>query len=141
MFVSTYQFYLNSFSLVLTPGLMEPGGSILHSQGLSNNSYPEPNQPNSPHWYLSLPRSILILSSPQRYLSCRFTCYNFESTLTFLHSGYMPCPSQSSRFNHPDYIRWTVQTMKILILESSALPILIPFRLKYSPQNSVFKYP
>ena len=24
----------------------------------------------------------------------------------------MPCPSQSSRFNHPDYIRWTVQTMK-----------------------------
>ena len=34
---------------------MEPGGSIPHSQGLSNNSYPEPNQPNSPHCYLSLP--------------------------------------------------------------------------------------
>ena len=31
---------------------MEPGGSIPHSQGLSNNSYPEPNQPNFPHWYL-----------------------------------------------------------------------------------------
>ena len=26
----------------------------------------------------------------------------------------MPCPSQYSRFNHPDYIRWTVQTMKFL---------------------------
>ena len=38
----------------LTPRLMEPGGSM-HSQGLSNNPYPEPNQPNSPHWYLSLP--------------------------------------------------------------------------------------
>ena len=25
-----------------------------HSQGLSNNSYPEPNQSNSPDWYLSL---------------------------------------------------------------------------------------
>ena len=25
---------------------MEPGGSMPHSQGLSNNSYPEPNQPN-----------------------------------------------------------------------------------------------
>ena len=25
-----------------------------HSQGLSNNPYPEPNQPNYPHWYLSL---------------------------------------------------------------------------------------
>ena len=34
---------------------------MLHSQGLSNNPYPEPNQPNSPHWYISL--SILILSS------------------------------------------------------------------------------
>ena len=27
---------------------MEPGVSMPHSQGLSNNSYPEPNQPNSP---------------------------------------------------------------------------------------------
>ena len=26
---------------------METGGSMPHSQGLSNNSYPEPNQPNS----------------------------------------------------------------------------------------------
>ena len=25
---------------------MEPRGSMLHSQGLSNNPYPEPNQPN-----------------------------------------------------------------------------------------------
>ena len=33
----------------LTPWLMEPIGSMLHSQGLSNNSYPEPNQPNYPH--------------------------------------------------------------------------------------------
>ena len=28
---------------------MESGGSMPHSQGLSNNSYPEPNQPNYPH--------------------------------------------------------------------------------------------
>ena len=33
---------------------MEPGGSMSHSQGIFNNSYPELNQPNSPHWYLSL---------------------------------------------------------------------------------------
>ena len=38
----------------------------------------------------------------------------------------MPCPSQSSRFNHPDYIRWTVQNMKFLIVEPSQFPILIP---------------
>ena len=35
--------------ILLTPWLMEPGGSMPHSQGLSNNSYPESNQPNSPH--------------------------------------------------------------------------------------------
>ena len=31
---------------------MEPRGSMLHSQGLSNNPYPEPNKFNSPLWYL-----------------------------------------------------------------------------------------
>ena len=36
------------------------------------------------------------------------------------------CPSQSSRFNHPGYIRWTLKTMKFLIVEPSPLPILIP---------------
>ena len=30
----------------LTPCLMGPGGSMPHSQGLSNNSYPEPNSPH-----------------------------------------------------------------------------------------------
>ena len=33
---------------------MEPRGSMSHPQGLSDNSYPEPNQPDSPHWHLSL---------------------------------------------------------------------------------------
>ena len=30
----------------LTPWLIEPGGSMPHSQGLSNDSNHEPNQPN-----------------------------------------------------------------------------------------------
>ena len=34
--------------------LMEPRGSMPHSQGLSNNPYPEPNQPNSSCWRLFL---------------------------------------------------------------------------------------
>ena len=35
------------YMYILTPWLMEPGGSVPHSQGLSNNPYPEPNHPNS----------------------------------------------------------------------------------------------
>jgi hypothetical protein len=33
---------------------MEPGGSMPRSQGLSNNPYPEPNQPNYLRCYLFL---------------------------------------------------------------------------------------
>ena len=42
---------------------METRGSMPHSQGLSINASPEPNQPNSSYWYL---RSTLILSSHSR---------------------------------------------------------------------------
>ena len=44
---------------------MESEGSMPHSQGLSNNSCPEPNQPNYPQIPISL-RSILILPSHLR---------------------------------------------------------------------------
>ena len=62
-------------------------------------------------------------------------------TPTFFHSGYMTCPSQSSRLIHSNYIRWTVQIMKFLIVKPSLLPILIPLGPKYSPLNPGFIYP
>ena len=65
---------------------------------------------------------------------CFIICIDSGSP-TFLHSVYMPCPSQSSRFNHLYYINRTVQTMKCLIVEPSPLPILIPLGPKYSPQD------
>ena len=40
-----------------------------------------------------------------------------------------------------NYIIWTVQTMKFIILKSSPLPILINFWHKYSTQDLVLKYP
>ena len=89
------------------------------------------------HPYIVLPPR---LRPPKWSLSWRFTCLYFESTPTFLHSGYMLCPSRSSRFNHPDYISWTVQTMKFLIVKPSALSIRYPLWLKYSSQDPVFKY-
>ena len=38
--------------VLLTPCLMVTGGSIQHLQGISNNPYPESNQPNSSYWCL-----------------------------------------------------------------------------------------
>ena len=38
-------------------------------------------------------------------------------------------------------IRRTVKNMKILIVVSCPLPIRIPLRPKYSPQEPIFKYP
>ena len=45
---------------------MEPGGSMPHLQGLSNNPYPEPNQPKLPALIPISSWSILILSSHLR---------------------------------------------------------------------------
>ena len=43
---------LVDLSYELTPWHKEPGGSMPHSQGLSNNPYPDSNQPDSSHWQL-----------------------------------------------------------------------------------------
>ena len=45
---------------------MKPRGSMPHSQGLSNNPYPELNELNSSYWYIFLLRPIPILSSHLR---------------------------------------------------------------------------
>ena len=42
----TYMYLCTKY---ITSWLMEPGGSMPNSQGLSNNPYPEPNQPYYPH--------------------------------------------------------------------------------------------
>ena len=48
--------------LTLTLWLMVPGRTMLHSQGLSNNPYLEPNQPNSsyPHFFSKIRSNITL---------------------------------------------------------------------------------
>ena len=105
---------------------MEPGGLMQHSQGPSNYPYPQSNQPVP----ISL-RSILILSShlglglPKGLFPVDVPVEVLKSTPTFFHSGYKTCPSQFARLNHPDYIRSTVQTVNLLIMEPSPFPILL----------------
>ena len=110
---------------------MEPVGSKPHPQGLSNISYPEPNEPNRVLIPIYL-WSILILSShlrlclPKGLFHVGVPVKNFQNTPSFFYSGFMTYPSQFSRLKHPDYIRWTVKTMKLRILN-----------LFYSPFSSL----
>jgi hypothetical protein len=89
---------------------------MLHSQGLSNNAYAEPNESNS---RFSL-RSILILSShlhlshPKGIFPGGLPVRILKSTPTFFYSDYMARPSQSSGYIHPNYIRGMLKTMKLL---------------------------
>ena len=53
-------------TILLTPWLMDPGGSMLQSQRFSNNPYPEPNQSNSSvvtYFSTVLPSNICIFLS------------------------------------------------------------------------------
>ena len=46
--------------------------------------------------FLEINSNIVLPSMykpPYTFLSCRFICSDFESSPTFLHSGYMTCPS------------------------------------------------
>ena len=73
----------------------------------------------STQFFLLIPiclRSILILSSHLFFPAG--LPVNILKALLPSSSGYMPCPSQFCRFNHPVYIRWTVQIMKFLIVTS-----------------------
>ena len=74
-------------------------------------------------------KSILMLSSHLRIgvsegLFPVSLPVKIESTLIFLHSVYMIYPSQPSRFNRSDCIRWMVQTMKFPFVK--AFPLSFP---------------
>ena len=87
--------------------------------------------------------SYLRLGFPKDLIPVGISFKIFENPpkSIFLNSGYMTCPSQSSRFNHPDYITLTVGTMKLFIVDHFPLPKLIPNKPKYSTQDPIFKHP
>ena len=59
-----------------------------------------------------------------------------------IHTRYMPSPSYSSLFDHPNNIWWAVQIIKLLIIQFSPFPsYLVPLRHKYSPQHPILKHP
>ena len=98
---------------------MEPERSMPHSQGLFNNHYPEPNQPNYPHWFLSLqgPFYIVLLSTPrppQRSLSCSLPVKILKALLP--SSILVTCPAH---LNLLDLITRTILDERYKLWSSS----------------------
>jgi len=88
-------------------------------------------------------RSILILSSHLRMsLSSGFFPSGFQIKIlySFLisHACYIPLPSRPPSLDHPNNIWWSVQVVKLLIMQPSrASRPFLPLRFKYSPQYPV----
>ena len=100
---------------LLTRRFMEFGGSILYSQGLSNNHYPEPNQPNSTYFW-----SILILSShlplglPKGFFPAGVPVKMLE---VFLPSSILV--TWPAHLNHQDLITLTILGERCKLFSSS----------------------
>jgi len=89
------------------PAFMEPEGSLPHSQVPTTSHFLKiqlniilPSTPGSPHWSLSL----------------RFPHQDRIRPPLLPHTRYMPRPSHSSRFYHPNNIGWAVQIIQLLIM-------------------------
>ena len=93
------------------PWFMEPGASMPHSQVLPKNLYSEPKQSNSSHsnvvlhLRLGFPKGLLPAGVPVKILKA------------LLPSPILATWPVHLSINHPDYIRWAVQTMKFLIVD------------------------
>jgi len=84
-----------------------------------------PSKPGASNWSLSL----------------RFPHHNTVYASPLTHTCYIPRPSHSSRFNHPNNTGWGVQIIKFLVMWRSPLPCyLVPLRPKYS-QRTILKHP
>jgi hypothetical protein len=69
-----------------------------------------------------------------------FSDQNSVCNSHLFHASYMPRPSHTHLFDHPNNIWWSVQVMKLLIMQSSPASYhFLPLRSKYSPQDPVPK--
>ena len=108
---------------------MEPGGSMPHSQGLSNNSYPEPNQPNylqlipissrsililSFHLCLGLPKGLFPVGLPVKILkallpfSILATCPAYLNLLDLINTQDLSKQQRNHQCRHPSKLQSTV---------------------------------
>jgi hypothetical protein len=94
---------------------MEPEGSSLHLQVPTTCPNAEPDQVRAPSHFLKIHLNIIVPSSPG---SLRFPHHNPVQPSPLSHSCYIPRPSHSFRFDHPNNIWWGLWTTKLLIMKS-----------------------
>jgi hypothetical protein len=81
----------------------------------STQSMPPPPPSHFPKIYFNIILPSMSRSS-KLPLSFRFPHQNPVWTSSIPHMCYMPCPSHSSRFDHPTNIWWGVQIKSLLIM-------------------------
>jgi len=107
-------------------------------------SHLDPAQIPTSH-FLKIHLNITLHSTPgipKRFLTRRFPHQNPAYASPLSHTHYMPHPSHSTRFYHPNYIGWGIEILKPLIMYLSPLTCYLgPPRPKYFPQHPILKHP
>jgi len=124
---------------------MEPEGSLPHSQEAATCSCSETSIQSMPSsHFLNINFNIILLSMSgvsKWSLYLRFPHQN-PVYACLLHTCYIPRPSHSPWFDHPNNIGSAVQIIQLLIMQSSPPPpYLGPVRSKYPPQQPVLRHP
>jgi hypothetical protein len=96
------------------------------------------------HYFLKIHSDIF--SATPRFsawsLSFRFSLQDIVRIYHISHACYMPHPSHSPWFDQSNYIWWSVQVLKLLIMQSSsASHHFLPPMSKYFPQHPVLTHP
>jgi hypothetical protein len=115
---------------------IEPEGSLPHSQVPATCPYPEPDQssPCTPSHFFKIYFNIILSSTPSSSnwpLSLRSPYKNPLSISPVYHTCHMPCPSHSSRFDHPKNICLGKHIIKPLVTYFSLFYYLVPLRPRH----------